>query len=77
MTKEQANVISINGTDHDVDTMSNEQKHIINQIKVCQAKANSLKAELQIFEVSLQGFTNALIKSVEPEAEVVEEATAS
>ena len=62
MTKEQANVISINGTDHDVDTMSNEQKHIINQIKVCQAKANSLKAELQIFEVSLQGFTNALIK---------------
>tara|TARA_R110000744_G_scaffold81047_2_gene159307 strand:+ start:664 stop:897 length:234 start_codon:yes stop_codon:yes gene_type:complete len=73
MTKEQPNVISINGTDHDVDTMSNEQKHIINQIKVCQAKANSLKAELQIFEVSLQGFTNALIKSVEPEeAEVVE-----
>ena len=34
MTKEQANVISINGTDHEVDTMSNEQKNIINQIKV-------------------------------------------
>ena len=67
MSKEQANVISINGTDHDVDTMSDEQKHIINQIKVCQAKTNSLKAELQIFEGSLQGFTNALIKSVEPE----------
>ena len=47
--------------------MTDEQKHIINQIKVCQAKTNSLKAELQIFEVSLQGFTNALIKSVEPE----------
>ena len=61
------NVISINGTDHNVDSMSDEQKHIINQIRICQAKANSLKAELQIFEVSLQGFTNALIKRVEPE----------
>ena len=69
------NVIKINGTDHNVDTMSDQQKHIINQIKVCQAKANSLKAELQIFEVSLQGFTNALIKSVKPEE--VEEAVAS
>jgi hypothetical protein len=76
MTKEQANVISINGTDHDVDTMSNEQKHIINQIKVCQTKVNSLKAELQIFEVSLQGFTNALIKSVEVE-DVAEEEVAN
>ncbi len=75
MTEEQTNVISINGTEHDVDTMSNEQKHIINQIKVCQAKVNSLKAELQIFEVSLQGFTNALIKSVEPEE--VEKAVAN
>tara|TARA_R110000765_G_scaffold142516_1_gene243730 strand:- start:6 stop:236 length:231 start_codon:yes stop_codon:yes gene_type:complete len=76
MTKEQANVISINGTDHDVDTMSNEQKHIINQIKVCQTKVNSLKAELQIFEVSLNGFTNALIKSVEVE-DVAEEEVAN
>ena len=67
MSKEQANVISINGTDHNVDSMSDEQKHIINQIKVCQAKANSLKAELQIFEVSLQGFTNDLLKSVKSE----------
>tara|TARA_R100001377_G_scaffold24904_2_gene13450 strand:- start:53 stop:283 length:231 start_codon:yes stop_codon:yes gene_type:complete len=76
MTEDNTNVISINGTDHDVNSMSNEQKHIINQIKVCQAKANNLKAELQIFEVSLQGFTNALIKSVEVE-EVVEEEVAN
>ena len=75
MSKEQANVISINGTDHNVDSMSDEQKHIINQIRICQAKANSLKAELQIFEVSLQGFTNTLIKSVE--LEEVEEAVAN
>jgi len=75
MTKDKTNVISINGTEHDVNSMSDEQKHIINQIKVCQTKANSLKAELQIFEVSLQGFTNALIKSVEPEE--AEEAVAS
>ena len=69
------NVISFNGTDHNVDSMSDEQKHIINQIRICQAKANSLKAELQIFEVSLQGFTNTLIKSVE--LEEVEEAVAN
>jgi hypothetical protein len=35
-----------------------------------------LKAELQIFEVSLQGFTNALIKSVEVE-DVAEEEVAN
>ena len=67
MSKEQANVISINGTDHNVDSMSDEQKHIINQIKVCQAKTNRLKAKLQVFEVSLQGFTNDLLKSVKSE----------
>ena len=72
MAEDNTNVISINGTDHDVNSMTDGQKHIINQIKVCQTKVNSLKAELQIFEVSLQGFTNALIKSVEPE-DVAEE----
>jgi hypothetical protein len=76
MAEDNTNVISINGTEHDVNSMSNEQKHIINQIKVCQTKVNSLKAELQIFEVSLQGFTNALIKSVEVE-DVAEEEVAN
>ena len=76
MTEDNTNVISINGTEHDVNSMSNEQKHIINQIKVCQTKVNSLKAELQIFEVSLNGFTNALIKSVEVE-DVAEEEVAN
>jgi hypothetical protein len=76
MTEDNTNVISINGTDHDVNSMTDGQKHIINQIKVCQTKVNSLKAELQIFEVSLQGFTNALIKSVEVE-DVAEEEVAN
>ena len=76
MAEDNTNVISINGTDHDVNSMTDGQKHIINQIKVCQTKVNSLKAELQIFEVSLQGFTNALIKSVEVE-DVAEEEVAN
>ena len=76
MAEDNTNVISINGTEHDVNSMTDGQKHIINQIKVCQTKVNSLKAELQIFEVSLQGFTNALIKSVEVE-DVAEEEVAN
>ena len=38
MTKDKTNVISINGTEHDVNSMSDEQKHIINQIKSAKLK---------------------------------------
>lgn len=65
MTKEQSNVITINGKEHDMNTFSDEQKGIIHQIRLCQTKASSIKSELNIVEVSMEAYTNALIKSVE------------
>jgi hypothetical protein len=61
----KTNIVSINGTDHDIDTFNDEQKTIINQLRLCQTKIAQIKAELHIVEVSQSAYTNALIKSVE------------
>lgn len=62
---DKLNIVSINGTDHDIDTFNDEQKTIINQLRLCQTKIAQIKAELHIVEVSQSAYTNALIQSVE------------
>ena len=62
---DKTNIVSINGTDHDIDTFSDEQKGIINQLRLCQTKIAQINAELNIVEVSQQAYTDALIQSVE------------
>jgi len=62
---DKTNIVSINGTDHDIDTFSDEQKGIINQLRLCQTKIAQIKSELNIVEVSQQAYTDALIQSVE------------
>jgi hypothetical protein len=69
MTESTTNIVSINGTDHDIDTFSDEQKGIINQLRLCQTKIAQIKAELNIVEVSQQAYTDALIQSVEASKE--------
>ena len=65
MAEDKSNVIKINGKEHDMTTFSEEQKGIIYQIRLCQNKSASIKSELNIIEVSMEAYTNALIKSVE------------
>jgi hypothetical protein len=63
--RKNTNVVSINGTEHDLNSFSDEQKSVINQIRLCQSKVAQIKSELNIVQVSMEAYTNALIKSVE------------
>jgi hypothetical protein len=62
---EDANVIHINGTDYKENDLSEQQHYFINQIKDLQAKANSLKFQLDQVQVALNTFTNELLGSFE------------
>jgi len=62
---EDSNVISINGTDYKENDLSEQQQYFINQIKDLQAKANSLKFQLDQVQVALNTFTNELLGSFE------------
>lgn len=63
------NVININGTNYNTDDLSDKQKYLIAQIKDLQDKANNFKFQLDQVQVSLNSFTNALIKELEKETE--------
>ncbi|MEK9895760.1 MAG: hypothetical protein VW518_04950 [Burkholderiaceae bacterium] len=66
---EDSNVISINGTDYKEKDLSEQQHYFINQIKDLQAKANSLKFQLDQVQVALNTFTNELLASFEKKQE--------
>jgi len=65
MEAEESNIIHINGTDYKENDLSEQQQYFINQIKDLQAKANSLKFQLDQVQVALNTFTNELLGSFE------------
>ena len=67
MTQEENNnnIININGTDYSQDDLSQEQKYMIAQVRDLQMKANQTKFQLDQIQVSLDHFTNKVIKSIE------------
>ena len=74
MEAEESNIIHINGTDYKENDLSEQQHYFINQIKDLQAKANSLKFQLDQVQVALNTFTNELLGSFETkESEEVKE----
>ena len=58
------NVITIDGKEYKPEDLSGEQTYLISQIKDLQSKSNSLHFQLDQVKVSLNAFTNALIKTV-------------
>ena len=64
------NVITINGTEYNEDSLTNEQKYAINQIKDLQSKYEKDKFNLDQIQVALNSFVSALIKSLEEEVKV-------
>ena len=66
------NVISINGVEHDAESLSDQQRYFIGQIKDLETKVNSLKFQLDQVQVAHQVFVNRLIQSVEPANEEAE-----
>ena len=62
-------VININGTDFTDDQLDDKQKYLIAQIQDLQAKAQNFQFQLDQVSVAKDQFTNALIASLEEEAE--------
>ena len=58
-------VININGKDHNIDTMSDQQKYIIKQIRALTAEEAKLAFQLDPIRVAKNSYTSALIKSLE------------
>jgi hypothetical protein len=61
---EQSNVITIDGKEYNQEDLSQDQNYFINQIKDLQAKAASLRFQLDQVTVAQNAFTNSLIQSV-------------
>ena len=70
---EQSNVITIDGKEYKTEDLSQDQNYFINQIKDLQAKAASLRFQLDQVTVAQNAFTNSLIQSVKGEEEPKEE----
>jgi hypothetical protein len=59
------NVISINGVEHDTESLSDQQRYFIGQIKDLEGKINGFKFQLDQVQVAHQVFVDQLIKSIE------------
>ena len=59
------NVININGTEHKIDFMTDQQKYIIRQIRELQVQEERLAFQIDPIRVAKNAYTNALIKSLE------------
>ena len=66
------NVISINGIKHDTESMTDQQKYLVNQIRDLQTRAGTLRFQLDQVQVAQDAFTKALIESVEAVDEAAE-----
>jgi len=70
---EQSNVITIDGKEYNQEDLSQDQNYFINQIKDLQAKAASLRFQLDQVTVAQNAYTNSLMQSVKGEEEHKEE----
>ena len=73
----ESNVITIAGKEYEESTMDAQQMYLINQIRDLQARAGSLRFQLDQVQVAQDAFTTALIQSVEGEEELDEAAIAN
>jgi hypothetical protein len=73
----ESNVITIAGKEYEESTMDAQQMYLINQIRDLQARAGSLRFQLDQVQVAQDAFTTALIQSVEGEEELDEAAVAN
>ena len=77
MSEQTANVITIDGTEYKEEDLSQDQSYFINQIRDLQAKAGSLKFQLDQVTVAQNAFTNSLIQSIKGSEENDDETKAS
>lgn len=67
--KQKQNSISINGKDHNLDNLSDEQKAVINHIQDLNKKITSSQFNLEQLLFGKEAFMNRLNQSLEPTEE--------
>tara|TARA_E500000318_G_scaffold49089_1_gene46154 strand:+ start:1007 stop:1225 length:219 start_codon:yes stop_codon:yes gene_type:complete len=60
---EQENKITIDGKDYDIESLSQQQKYYVTQIKLVQNKVNELNLQVAQFNAAKSTFIDELIKS--------------
>ena len=65
---EEAQIISINGTDYTEDQLDERQKYLINAIQISRQRTMEAQISYDRERIALDGLTAELIKSVEEEA---------
>ena len=68
----EVNAVSIDGTEYLLDSLTDQQKHMLLQVQKLEEKANDMRFELEQIVVAKDSFSRSLIVSiqnpVEPEA---------
>ena len=67
--KEQKPVLNLDGEEHEIDSMSDEQKVMINHIADLDRKINTTQFNLQQLQFGKSAFVDALKKSLTKEEE--------
>jgi len=69
MAENEANVVSIAGTDYDPDDLTDQQKYWIAQVQDLQGKRQAAQFQLDQITVAADSFMNSLIQSLSDETE--------
>ena len=53
-------MITIDDKEYDIEAMTDEQKLLIGQIQNCKAKGDALRVDLDMIQIALNAYVNAL-----------------
>jgi len=65
VSEEQKDIITIDGTEYDFDTLEDKQKYVINQIRDLNGKIAQAQFGIDQLRTAQSAFTNMLVESVQ------------
>jgi len=69
MSEEQKDIIVIDGTEYEFDTLEDKQKYIVNQIRDLNGKIAQAQFGIDQLRTAQSAFTNMLVESVQEKNE--------
>jgi len=69
VSEEQKDIITIDGTEYDFDTLEDKQKYIINQIRDLNGKIAQAQFGIDQLRTAQSAFTNMLVASIQEKNE--------
>ena len=64
MTEEQKDIITIDGTEYEFDTLEDKQKYIVNQIRDLNVKVAQAQFSIDQLRTAQDAFSNMLVSSM-------------